>query len=167
MIAFFDDLPGFAGWKAQWPGWYWIEGLTTYQGAGFTPFPPKSLTPRLIYNKDLFRQAGLDPERPPRSYREVGSCQKLPRGKAWPTALPTWRGLLAPGVDAQPMGGGQRRPGLLGLEERPLGHGRIPEGFQLILEMKEDGSLFPGAATPHQRCAPGPVRPGPDRHVHG
>ncbi|NLZ43265.1 MAG: hypothetical protein GX894_00215, partial [Clostridia bacterium] len=32
VIAFFDDLPGFAEWKAQWPGWYWIEGLTTYQG---------------------------------------------------------------------------------------------------------------------------------------
>ena len=70
VISFFDELPGFAEWKAQWPDWYWIEGLTTYQGRVYA-VPTQVFNSRLIYNKDLFRQAGLDPERPPRSYREV------------------------------------------------------------------------------------------------
>ncbi|HEX3048957.1 MAG TPA: extracellular solute-binding protein, partial [Bacillota bacterium] len=65
-----DGLPGFKEWKAAWPSWYWQEGVTTYHGRVFA-IPVQVLNSRLIYNRDLFRQVGWDPDQPPRTYEEV------------------------------------------------------------------------------------------------
>ena len=96
----FDELPGFKEWKRQWPSWYWIEELTTHQGHVFT-IPVQVFNSRLIYNRDLFRRAGLNPDNPPRSYAELReAARKISRiqpGKiygfaycgadAWPVTL--------------------------------------------------------------------------------
>lgn len=65
-----DGLPGFKKWKSSWPSWYWREGLTTYQGMVYG-IPARVFNSRLIYNRDLFREIGRDPDRPPRSYVEL------------------------------------------------------------------------------------------------
>lgn len=149
VIAFFDDMPGFAGWKEQWPDWYWIEGLTTYQGRVYA-VPTQVFNSRLIYNKDLFRQAGLDPERPPRSYHEVREFAKkitesgggLAYGFAY-CGADCWPLEWMPSQWAEANGDPvywDWKNGRWAME----GYLKV---FQLILDMKEDGSLFPGAAT--------------------
>lgn len=57
--------------------------------------PFNSSTPILWYNKDAFRRAGLDPNRPPRTWTEVRQfAQRIRTTNAapcgWSTAWPTW-----------------------------------------------------------------------------
>lgn len=149
VISFFDELPGFAEWKAQWPDWYWIEGLTTYQGRVYA-VPTQVFNSRLIYNKDLFRQAGLDPEHPPRSYREVREYAR----KITDAGKGVAYGFAYCGADCWPLewmpsqwAEANGDPAYWDWKNGRWAMQGYLKVFQLILEMKEDGSLFPGAAT--------------------
>ena len=57
-------------------------------------FPFNSSTPILYYNKDQFRLAGLDPDKPPRTWPEVETAAQALRAKNVPcgftTAWPSW-----------------------------------------------------------------------------
>jgi sn-glycerol 3-phosphate transport system substrate-binding protein len=57
-------------------------------------FPFNSSTPILYYNKDQFRLAGLDPDKPPRTWPEVETAAQALRAKNIPcgftTAWPSW-----------------------------------------------------------------------------
>lgn len=149
VIACFNDLPGFAEWKKQWPGWYWIEGLTTYQGQVYA-VPTQVFNSRLIYNKDLFRMAGLDPDRPPRSYKEVREFAAkitacgggLVYGFAY-CGADFWPLEWMPSQWAEVNG----EPAYWDWKNGRWAMQGYLKVFQLILEMKNDGSLFPGAAT--------------------
>jgi sn-glycerol 3-phosphate transport system substrate-binding protein len=58
-------------------------------------FPFNSSTPILYYNKDRFRTAGLDPEKAPRTWPEVGAAAKRLRASgavcglttSWPSCI--------------------------------------------------------------------------------
>ncbi|MDM8523735.1 ABC transporter substrate-binding protein [Desulfococcaceae bacterium HSG8] len=61
----------------------------------FNSIPWNSSNPVLYYNKNIFKKAGLDPENPPKTYKEViAACEKIvsskaaPKGITWP--LHTW-----------------------------------------------------------------------------
>ncbi len=57
-----------------------IEGVANYYNFGgkFYSMPWNSSNPILYYNKDIFRKAGLDPEKPPRTYEEMLQvCEKI------------------------------------------------------------------------------------------
>ena len=60
-------------WKSHFPSDIWIEGGLVFDGSIFSY--PHSGTRQseglLWYNKDLFRTAGLDPERPPATWAEL------------------------------------------------------------------------------------------------
>lgn len=143
----FDDFPDFQAWKQSWPSWYWIEGLTTHQGHVYA-IPAQVFNSRLIYNKDLFRAAGLNPERPPRSYPELRRMAKqittrCPNsygfaycgGDSWPFEWMPSQWAEANGTPAY-WDWNQGKWAIKGLEKV----------FQLILDLQKDGSLFPGAA---------------------
>ncbi len=144
----FDNFPDFKQWKRQWPSWYWIEGLTTHWGHVFA-IPAQVFNSRLIYNRDLFRTAGLDPNRPPRSYQELCEyAQKITAGKrgcfgfaycgaeSWPMEWMPSQWAEANGDPAY----WDWKHGRWALK----GYGRV---FQLLLDLNKDGSLFPGTAT--------------------
>ena len=57
-------------------------------------FPFNASTPILYYNKNLFRSAGLDPERAPKTWPEVGAAAKKLRASGavcgFTTSWPSW-----------------------------------------------------------------------------
>ncbi len=145
----FDNLPGFKKWKSQWPSWYWIEGLTTYQGKVYA-IPTQVVNSRLIYNRDLFRKIGRDPDKPPRSYDEVeeiarlisDNCQGKAYGFAY-CAAETWPFEWMPSQWAEANGEAAYwdwKNGRWAIQ----GFFRV---FELLLKLQKAGSLFPGSVT--------------------
>ncbi|MGE5530057.1 MAG: ABC transporter substrate-binding protein [Patescibacteria group bacterium] len=148
-MSWFDDLPGFAAWKAQWPTWYWIEGVSTYRGHVYA-IPAQVFNSRLIYNRDLFRAAGLDPDKPPRSYRELRDCARritaAGRGRYYGFAYcgtGSWQLEWMPSQWAEANG----EPAYWDWQKGRWAMGGYERIFQLILDLQKDGSLFPGAAA--------------------
>ena len=67
----------------QGPEWQpddYIEGVANYYriGGKFNSMPWNSSNPILYYNKDIFRAAGLDPEKPPETFEDMlDVCEKI------------------------------------------------------------------------------------------
>ena len=58
----------------------YIEGVTNYYkfGGEFYSMPWNSSNPILYYNKDMFREAGLDPEAPPETFEDMlAACDAI------------------------------------------------------------------------------------------
>jgi len=58
----------------------YIEGVANYYNIDgkFNSMPWNSSNPILYYNKDMFREAGLDPEAPPETFEEMlDACDKI------------------------------------------------------------------------------------------
>jgi sn-glycerol 3-phosphate transport system substrate-binding protein len=53
-----------------------VTGYYTSPAGEMLSFPFNSSTPVLYYNKDLLKQAGLDPNSPPRTWEEMGEVTK-------------------------------------------------------------------------------------------
>ncbi|MFP4307816.1 MAG: ABC transporter substrate-binding protein [Desulfococcaceae bacterium] len=69
-----------------------IEPVANYYRVGgkFYSIPWNSSNPVLYYNKDVFRKAGLDPEKPPKTFGEVmAAAEKIVGSGAAPKAI-TW-----------------------------------------------------------------------------
>lgn len=66
-----------------------VAGYYTAPSGEMLSFPFNSSTPVLYYNKDLFRQAGLDPERPPATWEEMGEATKKLRDAGVPCGYTT------------------------------------------------------------------------------
>lgn len=144
----FDDLPGFLEWKKSWPSWYWIEGVTTYQGK-VVAIPAEVINSRLIYNRDLFRKIGRDPDQPPRSYQEVkqiaAAVTRELKGKAFGFAYcgaESWPVEWMPSQWAEANGEAAYWDWQKG-RWAMKGYYRV---FKLLLEMEQEGSMFPGTA---------------------
>lgn len=58
---------------------YWMDDYTKVfiKEDGIYSFPSSQITYRLIYNKELFESAGLNPEKPPRTLEDLKSCSKM------------------------------------------------------------------------------------------
>ncbi|MGE5598016.1 MAG: ABC transporter substrate-binding protein [Bacteroidota bacterium] len=147
--TWFDDLPGFDRWKRQWPSWYWIEGTTTYRGHVYA-IPAQVLNSRLIYNRDLFRAAGLDPDRPPRSYPELlAAARRITekgKGRYYGFAFcggESWWLEWMPSQWAEANGD----PAWWDWSTGRWAMNGFARVFRLILDLQKDGSLFPGAAV--------------------
>ena len=142
----FDDFPDFKSWKAQWPSWYWVEGMTTYQGHVYS-IPAQVFNSRLIYNRDLFRAAGLNPDQPPRSYQEIREAakriSKIGRGEAYGFAYcgaESWPMEWLPSQWAEANG----EPAYWDWKQGRWAMEGYNKVFQLLLDLKKDGSMFPG-----------------------
>lgn len=71
-----------------------ITGYYNDPAGNLLSFPFNASTPILYYNKDQFRVAGLDPDKPPRTWPEVGAAAAKLRGAGIPcgftTHWPSW-----------------------------------------------------------------------------
>lgn len=69
-----------------------VAGYYTDAKGNMLSFPFNSSTPVFYYNKDAFRKAGLDPAKPPRTWKEVGEYgKKLIASGTWEAAYTsTW-----------------------------------------------------------------------------
>ena len=72
-----------------------VRGYYSTPDGRMVSMPFNSSTPVLWYNKDAFRRAGLNPERPPRTWAELReAAQRIRASNAapcgWSTAWPTW-----------------------------------------------------------------------------
>src|SRR5688572_2760779 len=66
-----------------------VTGYYTAPSGEMLSFPFNSSTPVLYYNKDLFRQAGLDPSQPPKTWEEMGEVTKRLRDAGVPCGYTT------------------------------------------------------------------------------
>ncbi|MBV8924532.1 MAG: sn-glycerol-3-phosphate ABC transporter substrate-binding protein UgpB [Bradyrhizobium sp.] len=78
------------------PGAY-LPAVTGYYAdisGNLLSFPFNASTPILYYNKDLFRDAGLDPAAPPKTWPELGNAAKKLRDRGaacgFTTSWPSW-----------------------------------------------------------------------------
>ncbi|MBR0856216.1 sn-glycerol-3-phosphate ABC transporter substrate-binding protein UgpB [Bradyrhizobium liaoningense] len=71
-----------------------VSGYYTDAAGNLLSFPFNSSTPILYYNKTMFRDAGLDPQTPPKTWPELGAAAKRlrERGAAcgFTTSWPSW-----------------------------------------------------------------------------
>jgi sn-glycerol 3-phosphate transport system substrate-binding protein len=66
-----------------------IAGYYTAADGRMLSFPFNSSTPVLYYNKDLLKKAGLDPDKPPRTWEEVGEVTRKLRDAGVPCGYTT------------------------------------------------------------------------------
>lgn len=142
----FDDFADFKEWKEQWPDWYWIEGVTTYHGHVYA-IPSQLINSRLIYNRDLFRAAGLNPDRPPRSYDELKEYARkitsIGKGRIFGFAYcgaGSWQLEWMPSQWAEANGDPAYWDWKRG-RWAIRGYGKV---FQLVMDLEKEGSMFPG-----------------------
>ncbi len=71
-----------------------VTGYYSDVAGNMLSFPFNASTPILYYNKDLFRDAGLDPELAPKTWAEVGAAAKRLRASGaicgFTTSWPSW-----------------------------------------------------------------------------
>ena len=71
-----------------------VTGYYADVAGNMLSFPFNASTPILYYNKNLFRSAGLDPERAPKTWPEVGAAAKKLRASGavcgFTTSWPSW-----------------------------------------------------------------------------
>lgn len=71
-----------------------VSGYYSDASGNLLSFPFNSSTPILYYNKTMFRDAGLDPEVPPKTWPELGAAAKRLRDRGaacgFTTSWPSW-----------------------------------------------------------------------------
>lgn len=71
-----------------------VSGYYADAAGNMLSFPFNASTPILYYNKSMFRDAGLDPEAPPKTWPELGTAAKRLRERGAPcgftTSWPSW-----------------------------------------------------------------------------
>ncbi len=142
---YFDNMPGFAEWKKEFPEWYWRDGVTSWQGHVYA-IPFSVYNAGIVYNKDLFTQAGIATL--PKSYAEVREAAKKisqiegKYGFAVP-AKDNWFMRWMPSQLAEANG----EPVWWDWKTGRYEFKNFQKIFQLILDMQQDQSLFPDAAS--------------------
>jgi len=95
--------------EAVWPGWkdvppLWRE-VATRNGHVYAVPTPGCAYYGLVYRKDLVRAAGLDPERPPRTWDEFAAwCEKVTCREKVVAGAAVRRGQRALGIENRPWG---------------------------------------------------------------
>lgn len=143
ISPFIDD-----SFLKKFPGWAVDFARDSLYHNSFYSIPSGQITYRLIYNKDLFREAGLDPEAPPKTLSELGSYAKMisdaGKGKRkYGFALPmgeVWMGFV------QPMEASNCFSGVYFFDFRKGKYDLTvyKPWFECIKSLKENGGLFPG-----------------------
>lgn len=127
----------------------WVEDNNLIDGKIYT-LPDTASTSRLIYNKELFKQAGLDPEAPPATFAELreyaGKITAASSGKAAGYGLP-----LADGYNMDVSIFNGIGPAAFGLmrgfdySKGQFDFAPYTSVLTLFADMEKDGSMLPGA----------------------
>ncbi|WP_284639347.1 ABC transporter substrate-binding protein [Paenibacillus silviterrae] len=134
--------------KSKFRDGVWIENNNVVGGQIYT-IPDQAATIRMIYNKKLFKDAGLDPEKPPTTFAEVREYAKkikaasggkasgfgLPMGDVYFTDVILFNGMGMNAVGS--MRGFDYKAGKFDFSVyKPI--------LQLMEDMKKDGSMLEG-----------------------
>lgn len=136
------------GWADSFPFNVDINNVTSYGGELYS-IPQFAFTMRMVYNKDLFKACGLDPESPPQTYEEVVEYARIitekSNGKKFGVALPfKWGDGYWAWAGTYTIGGG------FGRREFDYKNGRfdfssLKPYAMMVKQLVDDKSLFPGA----------------------
>ncbi len=96
-----DDLVAQAGGRAWLDDFYGALLLNARANGHLYSIPWQRSTPIVFYNKDLFRKAGLDPARPPRTWTELAEDARKLTVRDAGGRVTQW-GVEAPVVDTSP-----------------------------------------------------------------
>ncbi|MCO6387652.1 MAG: sn-glycerol-3-phosphate ABC transporter substrate-binding protein UgpB [Aliihoeflea sp.] len=133
----------------------YLAGIAAYYSrpdGTMLSFPYNSSSPILYYNKDIFEEAGLDPENPPATWPEVfDAARKIKESGAAPCGLTstwlTWIGLenFAAWNNLQY---GTNENGLAGTDvELKINEGQFVTHFQNIADLAKDDTFRYGGRT--------------------
>ncbi|MDF2927036.1 MAG: putative rane protein [Paenibacillaceae bacterium] len=133
-------LAGYPAWAIDY----------TRENSHFYAIPSEAATLRLVYNKKLFRRAGLDPDLPPGTLAELrqyaSRISQAGEGyRIYGFALPA--GENEPLLQALEVG--STRSGLYyyGYDNGKYDFSVYAPWFELMLHMKQDGGMFPGETS--------------------
>ncbi|WP_107839132.1 ABC transporter substrate-binding protein [Metasolibacillus meyeri] len=124
----------------------WEKNITNYYAVDGVQYsmPFNSSTPILMYNKDAFKEAGLDPENPPKTYEELKAAAKaLTTGDQYGFSILNYGWFIEELIAAQ---GGlfvNEENGRQGNATEAIFNG--PEGqnvFNLISDMYNEGTFY-------------------------
>ncbi|GKV66133.1 MULTISPECIES: ABC transporter substrate-binding protein [Sporosarcina] len=124
----------------------WEQNITNYYAVDGEQYsmPFNSSTPILMYNKDAFKEAGLDPENPPTTYEELEEAAKaLTTGEQYGFSILNYGWFIEELIAAQ---GGlfvNEDNGRKGDATEAVFNGEEGQKvFQLISDMYEDGTFY-------------------------
>ncbi|EGL18383.1 MULTISPECIES: extracellular solute-binding protein [unclassified Paenibacillus] len=149
-------------WKKQFAEGSFQEGVNLIDGKTYSwPITGPVLTSILYYNKDVLKNAGLDPEKPPKTWDELRSMAKTvtEKGKGDVYGL-----VFSGGESATASGIAKIVDGLAaGLNKEEVGDGSYRfnykngtyafdskatiDSFNFLNELKNDGSILPSSYT--------------------
>jgi multiple sugar transport system substrate-binding protein len=149
---------GLSAFVERFPETSFVEGINVWDGEVYhAPFKyPAGHSALLFYNKDLFRQAGLDPDQPPETWSELREYAEritaIGEGEKFGiimggNQLNRWEATLtALTQTAAPIGVGDNyRTGLnYQTGEYDFHNPAMVDAMNLILGMRDDGSYYPG-----------------------
>lgn len=135
-----EHLSGYPDWAADY----------TRENSRFYAVPSEASTLRLVYNKELFRRAGLDPEHPPATLAELRdyatSISRAGQGyRIYGFALPA--GENGPLQQALEAGGTRSGRHYYQYDDGTYDFGVYAPWFELMLDMKQKGGMFPGETS--------------------
>lgn len=107
---------------------------------------------RFIYNKDLFRECGLDPDSPPKSWDEVRKYAKIitekGNGKKYGFALPLKsNGFIHYYVLYPAVASGVLLINGYNCKEAKFEYSKYADMIDVLKDIQNDGSMFPSPAT--------------------
>lgn len=160
VTALDDIIPNFEAWKANFPGGVFVEGITGFNGKTYS-FPAtsnKRYGTHLLYNVEYLEEAGGDPQAGPLSVDEfVATAKKVTENGAG-----RYFGFIMGGNQVNRWGAIVREfSRMAGAISMPVGNfdvdmstGVIPytnplyiEAINVLLRLRDDGSVFPGTLS--------------------
>ncbi len=151
QIIAIDDLPGGPELMAKYRPEHFIEGRTLKNGKCYT-VPYNATTRGLIYNKDMFRAAGLVDENgeptPPKTLDEMREYAKIltnPEKKEYGIVYPAkWAGWYGEDILNMSMASGSYMDGY-NPKDATFDYTKMAPVMKTIMGIKADGSYYPGA----------------------
>ena len=154
-----DVIPDFATWKAQFPANVFLPGITDFGGKTYSlPFTSaKRYGSHLLYNRAILEQAGYDPESQPLTWTTFREAAK----KIAEQGSGSYYGLMIGGNQtsrwADIVSGFGKMAGAVGgfggqvtgninflTGEYNYGSEEYIAAVELLLQLRDDGSVFPG-----------------------
>ncbi|CAG7623135.1 hypothetical protein PAESOLCIP111_02486 [Paenibacillus solanacearum] len=153
----FDGLVS-DGWKNRFFPGSFVEGVNVIDGKTYSwPLTGPQLGSILYYNKDVLKQAGLDPEKPPKTWDELRDMSKTitAKGKGdvygvvfgggesgGSSGVVNFVNALAAGVSPEVAGGFNYKSGQYAYDSKAT-----LDSFDFLLKLKQDGSILPSSFT--------------------
>ncbi|CAG7637438.1 ABC transporter substrate-binding protein [Paenibacillus allorhizosphaerae] len=153
----FDGLVS-EGWKNRFFPGSFVEGVNVIDGKTYSwPLTGPQLGSILYYNKDVLKQAGLDPEKPPKTWDELREMAKTitAKGKGdvygvvfgggesgGNSGVVNFVNALAAGTSPEAAGGFNYKTGEYAYDSKAM-----LDSFDFLLKLKQDGSILPSSFT--------------------